>query len=72
MEERRTYDYPALAEIIRDHGYDGIIYTNAHEDAGSDSVVILSSKQALTGEPEIITLLDALRELGIPEEHYHD
>lgn len=70
-EERRAYTYETLGAILAERGYDGIVYENAHEDAGSDSVIILNSEQAHARAPEIITLRDALIELGVPEEHHH-
>ena len=70
-DERRSYDYDTLAMILTNHGYDGVVYANAHEDAGSDSFVILSPSQAHARRPDVITLRDALLELGVPEAHFH-
>ncbi len=71
-DERRAYDYDMLGSIIISHGYDGIVYENSHEDAGSDSTIILRSEQATARAPEIMTLRDALVELGVPETNFHE
>lgn len=37
-----------VADLFRQHGYDGIIYTNEVEDKGSESWVIIDNSQAQT------------------------
>jgi hypothetical protein len=44
---------PELVEILKSKGYDGIVYENVVEDAGSDSYIIFDSDQvisAITGQ----------------------
>lgn len=44
--EKHPLDAPAI-RLLESKGYDGLVYTNAYEDPGSQSFVIFRSEQAV-------------------------
>ena len=45
------YDIGVAVEILQEKGYDGVVYENVVEDAGSDSYIIFDPEQVKSSDP---------------------
>jgi len=45
------YDKDAAVELLKEKGYDGIVYTNVVEDSGSDSYIAFDPSQIKSADP---------------------
>jgi len=65
-EKSHVYNFTDVADLLREKGFDGLVYENLHEDQGEDSFIILSEEQVLNvSQPTVMTLAQAAKMLGV-------